>query len=105
MKKLHIVQGGIENSDKAWLEKAADRNLDSTMWTAPKNASLGDDVVIYIGGYGFFATATIKSSSRPRPGWRNRYGAALTAIKLIQPAISLGSIRGHVPTLTWAIYP
>src|SRR5262249_16819018 len=91
--------------DKAWLEKAADRNLDSTVWTAPKNASVGVVVVFNLEVCFFSPTATIKSSSRPRPGWRNRYGAALTTIKLIQPAISLGSIRRHIPTLTWAIYP
>lgn len=102
---LHIVQGGIENGDKEWLEKAAVTKRDARIWTVPKNAEPGDDVVIYVGGYGFFATASIKTNTRPRTHTPNRYGAGLTSIKLIEPAISLASIMRHVPKLTWANYP
>jgi 5-methylcytosine-specific restriction endonuclease McrA len=105
MKALHIVQGGIDNGDKALLEKASKEKLDARTWVAPKSSKPGDDVVIYIAGYGFFATATIKSSPKPRRDWPNRYGAELSSIKLISPAISLGAIRRKVPDLRWANYP
>lgn len=102
---LHIVQGGIENGDKAWIEKAAHNGLDTSSWVAPKHATPGDDVVMYVRGYGFFATATITSEPKPRDDWPNRYGAGLTAIELIEPAISLDAIIRHVPSLRWANYP
>jgi len=102
---LHIVHGGIENGDKAWLERAAKRRLRAHTWVAPMSAEVGDDVVIYVGGFGFFATARIDSKPRPRQDWRNRYGAALRDERLIQPAISLGAIRRGAPSLTWANYP
>ena len=105
MTALHIVQGGIKNDDKTWIEKAARNGLDARMWTAPKHAIPGDDVVMYVLGYGFFATATIKSEPKPRDDWPNRYGADLTDIELIEPAISLRAIIRHVPSLTWANYP
>ena len=41
----------------------------------------------------------------PRSDWPNRYGAALTSVRLINPAISLAAIRRAVPDLTWAVYP
>jgi predicted HNH restriction endonuclease len=65
----------------------------------------GDDVVIYISSYGFFATATVNSHPKSREGWTNRYGASLATIDLIEPAISLGAIVRYVPSLTWARYP
>jgi hypothetical protein len=105
MSRLHIVQGGIANGDKAWLEKAAHRKLSSKSWIVPRSATLGDDVVIYVSGYGFFATAKINTPTKPRTDWKNRYGAGLNSIRLIQPAISLESIKRHVPKLTWANYP
>jgi hypothetical protein len=105
MATLHIVQGGIENGDKNWLEKAARNNLDSPSWTVPKSVGIGDEVVIYVSGYGFYATAKIKTLSKPRSNWKHRYGAGLNFIKLIEPAISIGTIRRHIPELTWAVYP
>lgn len=105
MSTLHIVQGGISNRDKDWIEKAARKKLDSSPWVVPKSAKPRDDVVIYVMGYGFFATAIIKSVPKPRPDWPNRYGAGLTSIKLIEPAISLGTIRRRIPKLAWAKYP
>jgi hypothetical protein len=105
MKRLHIVQGGLENGDKKWLERAARGKLDSKSWIAPRSAEVGDNIVIYVAGYGFFATAMVKSGSKRRTDWKNRYGAALTSIKLIKPPISLGIIRRRLPKLTWAKYP
>jgi 5-methylcytosine-specific restriction endonuclease McrA len=102
---LHIVQGGIENGDKAWLERAAKRRLRARTWVAPMSAEIGDDVVIYVGRFGFFATARVDSEPHRRRDWRNRYGAALRGVRLIQPAISLGAIKRAVPDLTWANYP
>jgi len=103
---LHIVQGGIDNGDKAWLKKAARYHLQSSpTWVVPKAAAVGDDVVIYVGGYGFFAMARVSSSPRPRRDWPNRYGASLTEIRLISPAISLATIQRHIRELTWAKYP
>lgn len=104
-KALHIVQGGIKNGDKAWLERAAKRRLRAKRWIVPKSAEVGDDVVIFVGSFGFFATARVDSSPRPRRDWHNRYGAALRDVHLIQPAISLADIKRVVPDLTWANYP
>jgi hypothetical protein len=103
--RLHIVQGGIANGDKSWLEKAARERLNSKTWIVPRSANIGDDVVIYIAGYGFFATAKINTETKPRTNWKHRYGAGLHSIRLIQPAISLETIKRHVPKLTWAKYP
>lgn len=105
MPNLHIVQGGIDNGDKAWLERAAKDSLNARSWVVPKSVAIGDEVVIYLAGYGFFATARIKSLSRPRDDWPNRYGAGLKSINLIRPAISLATIQRRIPDLTWAIYP
>jgi hypothetical protein len=105
MLNLHIVQGGIDNGDKAWLERAASHNGNARSWVVPKAVAVGDEVVIYIAGYGFFATARIKSLSKPRDDWPNRYGSGLGSIKLIQPAISLATIQRRIPGLTWANYP
>ena len=105
MSTLHIVQGGIANGDKKWLERAAGTKRTGAAWVAPKAAEIGDEVVFYIGGYGFFATGRVISSPKPRAGWKNRYGAGVGSIKLIKPAISLAAIRRHVPKLKWAIYP
>jgi HNH endonuclease len=105
MTTLHIVQGGIENGDKKWLERAARDKLSSRSWIVPKSVSIGDEVVIYVSGYGFFATARIKTRPRPRADWEKRYGAGLNSIKLIDPAISIATVRRHVPKLTWAKYP
>ena len=105
MTVLHIVQGGVGNGDKEWLEEAASKGWDAREWTVPKHAAPGDDVVIFVGGYGFFATSKIKSNPKPRIGWTNRYGAGLTKIELIEPAISLAAIIRKVPALTWANYP
>lgn len=105
MQRLHIVQGGVTNGDKAWLERAAHKNLAARDWIAPKSAQIDDEVVIFIRGFGFFATAQINSRPKPRTGWRNRYGAGIHGIKLIEPSISLGSILRYLPKLSWAKYP
>lgn len=105
MKSLHIVQGGIYNGDKDFLEKAARKGLDASIWIVPKSAMPGDEVVIYVTGYGFFATAVINSEPQLRKDWKNRYSAGLTSISLIEPSISLATIRRKIPGLTWAIYP
>ena len=71
----------------------------------PKSAAPGDYVVIFIGGLGFFATGLINSPTASRSDWKNRYGAGLTKITLIDPPISLPTIRRHIPKLLWAKYP
>jgi 5-methylcytosine-specific restriction endonuclease McrA len=105
MKSLRIVQGGIENGDKVLLERLAAEGRSFDRWVAPKDSRPGDDVVIYVVGYGFFATATVTSESRPRDDWPGRYGAALASFKLIVPPIFLAAIRRHIPGLGWARYP
>lgn len=105
MPALHIIQGGIRNGDKAWLERAAGRDLKARSWVAPKSAEPGDEVVVYITGYGFFATARIDTHATPRSDWPNRYSADLRAIRLIRPPISLGAIQRRIPNLKWANYP
>ncbi|MEB2332877.1 MAG: HNH endonuclease signature motif containing protein [Anaerolineaceae bacterium] len=104
-KSLHITHAGIDNGDKSWLKKAARNNLDSRRWNVPKSVRPGDDLVIYVGGYGFFATAAITSFAKPRTDWRNRYTASLSQIILIDPPISLASIQKHIPSLSWANHP
>lgn len=104
-KSLHITHGGIDNGDKSWLEKAAKNKLNADRWNVPKSVQPGDDLVIYVSGYGFFATAVITSFSKPRVDWHNRYTASLSKIKLIDPPISLGSIHKHIPSLSWANFP
>jgi hypothetical protein len=105
IRKFHILQGGIQNGDKKWLERAGEKGLRSPSWIAPKSANVGDEAVIYITGYGFFATAIIDSEPKRRTNWARRYGAALNRIELIQPPISLGALRTSIPKLNWANYP
>jgi hypothetical protein len=102
---LHIVQGGIQNGDKALLERLARGNQSTRSWVAPKSVAPGDEIVVYIRGFGLFATALAKSSAEPRAGWKNRYGSDLTSIRLIEPPVSLAAIRRHIPDLDWAKYP
>lgn len=107
MRALHIVQGDKVH-DKAALERAAKRRQKIGSWVIPKAAVPGDDAVIYIGGFGFFATAVVNGGAKLRPDWSNnvtRYGAAITAIKLIDPPISLATVAYRIPTLDWARYP
>jgi hypothetical protein len=102
---LHIVQGGVENKDTQLLERAAREGMSTRTWIVPKRVSVGDDVVVYVSGFGFFATARIISRPKPRSDWRHRYGAALGNIKLITPPISLTKIRRDISGLNWARYP
>jgi hypothetical protein len=105
MANLHIVQGGIDNGDMKWLERAAGLKRSTPAWVMPRCAEPGDEVVIYIGGHGFFATARVTTKPIPRTGWTNRYGGGITDVELITPAISLGAILRHLPALSWARYP
>ena len=103
MPSLHIVQGDVDD-DRKWLERAAATRR-AQSWIVTKSAVVGDEVVIYVGVYGFFATGRIESIPRSRVNWPNRYSADVGAIKLIRPSISLAAIRRHVPELSWARYP
>jgi 5-methylcytosine-specific restriction endonuclease McrA len=106
MRHLHIIQGGVKNGDKKWLERAAQKGLISARnWVMPKAALVGDEVVLYVGGFGFFATGQVHSAPKPRADWKNRYGAAIGSIRLIEPPISQASIQRHLPELKWANYP
>lgn len=105
MKVLHIVQGGVDNGDKELLERVSKTKRNINSWVVPKTVKIGDEVVIYVLGYGFFATAVIDSSPVPHPNWKNRYKTKLTSIKLIKPAISIGTIRSEIPKLKWTKYP
>ncbi len=106
MPDLHIVQAGVKNGDKKWLERAAQKGSVSTpTWVTPRSAAIGDEVVFYVGGFGFFATGGILSSPRPRADWPRRHGTAIGSILLIEPPISLASIQRRLPTLKWANYP
>jgi len=104
-KPLHIVQGGIVNGDKEAIEHAFQDKQDIKSWIVPKHAVPGDDVVVYIGGFGFFATALIKSEVKPRKEWKNRYEATIGSLRSISPPISLVNILKFIPELTWANYP
>ncbi len=103
---IHIVQAGIGNGDKRWLERNSRIGGRSTpTWVAPKSAKIGDNVVIYIASLGFFASGRIGSTPKPRKDWKNRFGAALDSIQLIEPPISLEAIHHRIPDLKWALYP
>lgn len=102
---LHIVHGGIDNGDKANLEKAAKKRLAFDYWVIPKCARPGDDAVIFVMGIGFFATARVTSIPEPDADWKNRYTAGIDSVRLIDPPISIGSIQAEVPQLKWANYP
>ena len=104
---LHIVLGGIQNGDQALVERRG-RNGKGTAngWIAPKSAKVGDDVALFfIGGSGILATAKIAGDAYPADDWPNRYRASLSSIQLIDPPISLGALRKHVPDLKWVNYP
>ena len=105
MRTLHIIQGGVKN-DKKWLERAAGNgSVGKREWVTPKSAAVGDELVFYVGRSGFFATGRVQSAPKPSLTWKNKYGAAVGAIQLIEPSISLASIQRHLPTLKWANYP
>lgn len=105
MSALHIVHGGVENGDKRWLERAARLHRRAKTWIVPKSARPGDEVVIFVGGFGFFATGRIASLPTPRSDWPNRYSAGLDSIRLISPAISLAGIARGVSEFAWTNYP
>ena len=105
MPRLHITQGGIEYGDKEDLEDAASGRLTRPRWSVPKGSAIGDEVVIYLASYGFFATARIRSLPAPRQDRPGRYGSTLSSVRLIQPPISLAVIKKRIPGLTWAKYP
>lgn len=103
--RLHIVQGGVANGDKSWLERVK-RGTRSRSWIAPKTAAIGDDVIIYIRGYGLFASAKVDSEALLRRDWKGRrYGVALKHIRMIAPPIPLEVVRRETPTFEWARYP
>jgi predicted HNH restriction endonuclease len=101
---LHIVQGGIESGDKAWLERAT-KSRRSKSWVNPKRTSAGDIAIIYIPSLGFFATATFRSRAIRSKNWVRRYSSRMGDIELIRPPISLAVIRHKLPNLAWAKYP
>jgi hypothetical protein len=71
----------------------------------PKTAAKGDELVIYIRGIGFFATARVTSHPRPRTDWPNRYRADIESVKLVRPPVSLAVLRRQFPDFGWAKYP
>lgn len=105
MRGLHVVQGGVENGDKRVLERASRTHIRIPKWVVPKSVTPGDIVIIHVGGFGLFATGVIASPASRRSDWKNRYGAAIEKVRLIEPPISLAAVRRFVPALTWAKYP
>src|SRR5579862_647194 len=84
MRTMHIVQRD-KIYDKKELENAARRRVPTYSWIVPKAAMPGDEVVTYIGECGFFAIANINSKPQSRSNWKNRYGATLAHVRLIEP--------------------
>jgi hypothetical protein len=101
---LHVVQGDPVN-DRQFLIEAASGNRESSRWIVPKGVQVDDEVVVYVPNYGFFATALIKATAKPRRNWDRRYSSPLKDIRLIEPPISLATIRTFAPSLTWTNYP
>ena len=104
MRQLHIVQAD-QRYDKLALERAARSHRRISTWIVPKSSVIGDTVIIYIAGYGFFATARISSTPVRRRDWKRRFGSALGSVSLIEPPISVSAIQRHIPKLKWANYP
>jgi hypothetical protein len=106
MSMLHVVQGDPDG-DRLNLIEAAKEKLPLESWILPKNAEIGDEIVVYISSFGFFATARIDAKPEKRDDWPtvSRYGSGLSNVRLIEPAISLHSIQRRVPDLKWANYP
>jgi hypothetical protein len=102
---LHIVQGGVDNGDKASLERSTRHPNKVGRWMVPKSATVGDELMIYIMGHGLFATAIVAGAPYRRVDWPNRYGAAISSLRLIIPPISLGVVRRDVPNWAWTRYP
>lgn len=103
---LHLLNGGYNNHDKEFLERANAGSRKAGVWTVPKHADIGDEVIINVGKYGFFASAKVRSiPKRRRDVNGNRYGAALGEIRLIRPPISLNFVRKQIRKLKWASYP
>jgi hypothetical protein len=102
---LHIVHGGVENGDKAWLARAAKRPKTGGRWVVPKSVTIGDEVVIYVTGHGLYATARISTAPVPREDWPNRYGAKINSVQIINRPISLGVLQQAIPELAWTRYP
>ncbi|MGC2075993.1 MAG: HNH endonuclease [Xanthobacteraceae bacterium] len=96
---------GDETKDKKELERAARNGRRIPTWIVPKTARVNDEVIVKVGPYGFFATASIASVPKPRPNWKRRYGAALKSIKLIEPPISLHTVLQQMPEFVWVQYP
>ena len=103
--RLHLLNGGYGNGDKAWLERVAKGNRKVGSWIVPKVAAIGDEVVINLQGLGLFATANVASEPVPPKDSTLRYRADLDNVKLIEPPISLSSVKRHIPSLAWARYP
>ncbi len=104
MSSLHIVHGD-KVYDKLTLERAAHRQSTIKSWIVPKGAEPGDDVIVNVGGNGFFAVARIASKPQPRADWKNRYGSALAAVKLIIPPISHRIVERKIPKFIWIKLP
>src|SRR5690348_8980437 len=100
--KLHIVHGDKE-ADCKWLRRAAHTKQEGP-WLVPKSVEYGDEVVIYVGAT-LFATARVISDPWKRMDRLNRYNAQIDSIRLIDPPISLESLRKNVPELKWTKYP
>ena len=70
-----------------------------------RNRQPGDVAIIRVGGFGLFATGVIAFPPIKRSDWKNRFGAAIEKIRLIEPPVSLAAVERFVPVLTWAKYP
>jgi hypothetical protein len=103
--KLHLLNGGYGNGDKELLEKTVKHDCRAKSWVVPKSASVGDDVVINVADCGLFAVGKIASRTKPRRDWKNRYGADLNDIQLIDPPIPLAEVQRFIPELKWTRYP
>ena len=103
MSLLHIVIGGVENGDKEQIDKADRKRI--VPWIVPKEATPGDTVLIYLHGFGLYASAIVSSLPEKEKTKNTRYRAELKRVKRIAPAVPLEVIKAHVAHLDWAKYP
>ena len=104
MSNFHIVQGGVENGDYAWLQRAGLKSV-SSPWVVPKGAAPGDIVAVFVRPHGFVATAVVTEVPKLRPDWKNRYRSRLTGFRSLDPPVELEEIESLVPDFGWAQYP
>lgn len=108
MSQTLMLIGGSDrtNGDHSWLlsHEGAERT-----WSCPKNARVGDTVLIYIAAPVSEVIATARVTKAPVEGarlnWKWRYVARIGPISLLKSPISIADLRRLCPKWRWLNYP